>query len=137
MEATRRGGGECNHGGVSLRLLDARRVKGARLPWGTARHDYTQRHEYTSMTDLAMLIDGQDAGPEGMAGAAREDAEVVCVLKFLDEHDVTDVKQRCQLRDREVPHAPSVLKLVRDASVHDEAPPRQRGFVHHSQGFDE
>ena len=46
---------------------------------------------------MTRLVDGKDAGPEGLAGAASEDAEVVGVLKVLGEHDVAEVEEGGQL----------------------------------------
>ncbi len=64
---------------------------------------------------LAMLVDGEHAGPKGSTGAAREDAEVICVLKVIGEHDAADVEQCGQVRDRKTPHTPGVLEFVGDA----------------------
>ena len=64
------------------------------------------------MDHLAVFINGEDTRPEGFSSAAREDAEMVGVFEVLGEHDVTDVQQRGQLGDREVPDAPRVLKEV-------------------------
>jgi hypothetical protein len=82
-----------------------------------------------------MLIDGENTGPEGPASAPGENAEVIRVLQVLSEHDVADIEEGGQLRDRGVPDAPRVLELVRDASVQDEAPPRRRGLIDRTEGL--
>jgi hypothetical protein len=166
VEAARRQGGEGRHGCVGIRLLNARGVEGARVPWGAAReealdatHEDVERrasvalakvscrkasnktvdaeatHGLVAETEaweniaahdeppashhLAMLVDSEHSGPERPAGAlaAREDAEVVGVFEVLSEHDVANIKQCSKLWDREVPHSPGVLELVRDTSV--------------------
>ena len=99
---------------------------------GVASHD-----EAPPADDLAVLVDGVDAGPERQARAAAEDAEVVGVLEVLSEHDVAHVEECGELRDREVPDAPRILKLVGDAGVEDEAPPRVGGLVHRAERLDE
>ena len=99
---------------------------------GVAAHD-----EPPALNYAAVLVDGKGAGPEWFAGAASEDAEVVCVLEILGKHDIADVQHRRELRDGEVPDAPGVLHLVGDSSVKDEAPPRVGGFVDRTEWFDE
>jgi hypothetical protein len=47
----------------------------------------------------AVLVDSKHAGPERSTGAAREDAEVICILEILSEHDVTDVEEGRELGD--------------------------------------
>ncbi len=94
-------------------------------------------HPITSRHDLAVLVDGEDTGPERLAGAAREDAEVVRILKVFREHDITGVEEGRELGDREVPYPPGVLILVGNAGVEDEAPPRRGGLVHCPQRLDE
>ncbi len=49
--------------------------------------------------DLAVLVNSEHAGPEWPTGAAREDAEVKGILQILGEHDVTDIKESCELGD--------------------------------------
>jgi hypothetical protein len=62
--------------------------------------------------DLSVLVDGEHARPERLAGAAGEDAKVICVLEVLREHDVTSVEEGRELRDGKVPYPPWVLVLV-------------------------
>jgi hypothetical protein len=62
---------------------------------------------------------------------------VVRVLEVLGKHDVTGVEESRELRDGKVPHPPGVLKLVGDASVKDEAPPRGSRLVHGPEWLDE
>jgi hypothetical protein len=83
--------------------------------------------------DRAGLIDGEYAGPEGLPGAAAEDAEVIGVLEVFCEHDVTVVEECSKVRNREVPDAPRVLELVGEACVDDEAPPGGSGLVYRAK----
>jgi hypothetical protein len=87
--------------------------------------------------DLSVLVDGEDARPEGLAGAAGEDAEMVRILEVLREHDVASVEEGRELGDGEVPDPPGVLVLVGDAGVEDEAPPRRGSLVHGPERLDE
>ena len=96
-----------------------------------ASHD-----EAPAFDDLAVLIDGEDARPERLASAPREDAEVVGILEVLREHDVAYVEEGRKLGDREVPYTPGVLKLVGESGVENEAPPRRRGLVDCAQRLD-
>ncbi len=76
--------------------------------------------------DRAGLINGEYAGPdspEGLPGAAAEDAEVIGVLEVFGEHDVAVVEECSKLGNGEAPDAPRVLELVGEAGVEDEAPP--------------
>ncbi len=107
------------------------RRRGAEASERVAPHD-----EAPALDDLAVLIDGEDARPERLAGAAGEDAEVVGVLEILREHEITDVEEGRKLGDREVPDAPGVLKLVGKSSVEDEAPPGRRGLVDSAERLD-
>jgi hypothetical protein len=125
------GGGKAAHEAVDAEAthsLVAEAEAGVRV----ASHDETPPAD-----DLAVLVDGEDTGPKGLPSAASEDAEVVCVLKVLGKHDVAEVQEGSQLRDREVPHTPGVLILVGNTGVKDEAPPRGSCFVHCSKGLDE
>jgi hypothetical protein len=72
--------------------------------------DVAAHHEASASDHLAVLFYSVHRGPERSTSAAREDAEVVCILKVLIEHDVANVEKRGQLRDREVPHTPGVLE---------------------------
>ena len=71
--------------------------------------------------DSCVLVDGEDARPERFAGAAGEDAEVVCVREVLREHDVASVEEGRKLGDGEIPYPSGVMVLVGDAGVGDEA----------------
>jgi hypothetical protein len=74
---------------------------------GVAAHD-----EAPELDHMAVLVDGEDAGPKGFARATREDAEVICVFQVLGEHEVALVEQGGKLRDGKIPHAPWVLEGV-------------------------
>jgi hypothetical protein len=89
--------------------------------WRVASHD-----EPPPAHDLTVLVDGEYARPEWFAGAACEDAEVICVLKVLREYDVASVEKGSELGDGEVPYPSGVLVLVGDAGIEDEASPRAR-----------
>jgi hypothetical protein len=84
--------------------------------------------------DLSILVNGEDARPERLAGATGEYAEVVRVLEVLREHDVASVEEGRELGDGEVPYPPGVLVLVGDAGVEDETPPRGGSLVHGEAG---
>jgi hypothetical protein len=99
---------------------------------GVASHDETPPAH-----DLTVLVDGEYARPEWFAGAACEDAEVICVLKVLREHEVTSVEEGCKLGDGKIPYTPGVLVLVGDAGVEDEAPPRGSSLIHGPEWLNE
>jgi hypothetical protein len=58
-----------------------------------ARRRIASHDEAPPPYDLAILIDGEDAGPERLAGAAGENAEVVSVLEVLGKHDIAEVEK--------------------------------------------
>jgi hypothetical protein len=76
-----------------------------------------------------VLVDGEDAGPERVARAAGEDAEVIGVFEILCEHNVAHVEQSGELPNGKIPDSPGVLKLVGETGVEDEAPPGRRGLI--------
>ena len=82
-------------------------VTGAEERVGVAAHD-----EAPVLRDLAGFIDGEDPGPEGYAGAAREDAEVIGILQVFRKHDIAHVEEGGQLAHRKVPDAPRVLEEI-------------------------
>jgi hypothetical protein len=47
--------------------------------------------------NLSILIDAENAGPEGLAGATSEYAEMVRILEVFSKHDVAEIQEGGQL----------------------------------------
>jgi hypothetical protein len=125
------GGGETANEAVDTEATHCL-VAQAEAAVGVAAHD-----QAPLLDDPPVLVDGENAGPEWLASAARENADVVRVLKVLREHGVAHIEQGGQLGNGKVPDAPRVLERVGDACVEDEAPPRSRCLVDSAQRLNE
>jgi hypothetical protein len=97
-EGVERGAGvalpEVGGGETADETIDAKNAHGL-VAEAEARGRVAPHDEAQSPHNLAMLVDGENAGPERLAGAACEDAEVVGVLKVLGKHDVAEVEEGC------------------------------------------
>jgi hypothetical protein len=91
---------------------------------GVAAHDEAQ-----VLHNLPGFINGEDPGPEGFAGAARKDAEVIGILQVFRKHDIAHVEEGGQLAYQGIPDAPRVLEEIGKPGVQDEASPRGSGLV--------
>ena len=127
---------EVGSGEAADETVDAEAAHGF-VAQAEARVRITAHDKAPPADDLALVVDGEDARPEGLAGAAGKNAEVIRVLEVFSEHDVAVVQECRELCDREVPHTPGVLILVGDAGVEDEAPPRRGGLVDSAERLDE
>jgi hypothetical protein len=85
------GGGE-----AADNAIDAEATHGL-ITQAEAGRRVTPHDEAPAPDDGAVLVNGEDARPEGFAGAAGEDAEVVRVLEVLGKHDVAVVEESSKL----------------------------------------
>jgi hypothetical protein len=102
---------EVGSGEAADETVDAEAAHGF-VAQAEARVRITAHDKAPPADDLALVVDGEDARPEGLAGAAGKNAEVIRVLEVFSEHDVAVVQECRELCDREVPHTPGVLILV-------------------------
>jgi hypothetical protein len=62
---------------------------------------------------------------------------MISILQVLSEHNVADIEEGSEGRDRLVPHTPVVMKNIGNASIEDQAPEWVSRLIDRPERFNE